>query len=313
VDPALRESLYQFLAGRGGWQSPETRKWGMRRFEKMDEMGFQWQLFAQSLEDAEREADRFITFLRDAGAKPGAVRNYQKNLAALARYHKHRGFELAWQPEQRPKPSVYSRSELDRLHSLPYRKSNNRRLDRALALEHLAFGLRPGEATPMRDFDLDADASTFHVAFPEKGGPKRTLKVEEEVFLGNRALMAYLDHRESPRQAKNALWVVEDPDGSLHPLAKWAYQSRLSRLGRDVGVRCNATRGRHTRATAIIYNGGKLPYVAFWLGHTGPFTASHRYVELVDAGLAEHLQGSRWLRKSDRAPRGPPKEAPPDA
>lgn len=304
----MREQIYQFLAGRGGWRSPETRKWGMRRFDRMDEMGFQWEAFATGLEGAEREADRFITFLRDAGSKPGAVRNFQKNLLALARYHRLRGFELVLDPEQRPKPGVYSRTELDRLHSLAYRRNHNQRLDRALNLQHLAFGLRPGESASMRTFDLDAQASTFFVAFPEKNGPKRTLKVESDVFRSARPLMAYLDKRESPSTNKDALWAAEDPDGSLHALQKWELQARLSALGRSTGVRCNSTRGRHTRLTALVYNGARLPYVAFWAGHTGPFSASHRYVEVVDAGLAQHLQGSRWLTKSDSAPRGTPKE-----
>lgn len=305
MDPALRDRIYQYLAGRGGWRSPETRKWGMRRFERMDELGFNWDRFGTSLDDAELESERFVTLLRDAGAKTGTVRNFQKNLLALARFHRHRGFELQLDREPRPQPAVYTRAELDGLHGLPYRRNLNARLDRALSLTHMAFGLRPGELAPMRDLDLDPKDCTFFVAFPEKGGPKRRLRPESEVFLRARPLMAYLEAREAPRQSPNALWVEEAPDGSLRPLDKMDLQRRLAEAGRTVGVRANCTRGRHTRATALIANDAKLPYASYWLGHTGPYSAIHKYVELDDAGMASHLVGTAWLRKSDRGPRGP--------
>jgi integrase len=298
MDPDLRQRLFQFLSGRQGWKA-STLKWAMPRFERMAEMGFNYATFATGLDPAEAEAERFIASLRAAGMKPGGIRNFQKCILALAKFHRHRGFELRLDREARPQPRIYSRRDLDALHGLPFSRRAERRLERALILTHMAFGLRAGELAPMRVSDLDPDASTFHVAFPEKGGPRRTLRVETEVFREARPLMAWLNHRPVPKAAPDALWTRWNAAGTAVPLSLAEMQTTLFQAGQAVNVAANCTRGRHTRLTALVYNGAKLPYVAYFAGHTGPFAASHRYVEMVDADLARHLQGSRWLHKSD--------------
>lgn len=297
MDAELEARLRQFLAGRLGWKQI-TMKHGFPRFHRMEAAGFDFAKFATGLDAAEDEAERFIAALRSQGAKPGGIRGYQKSITALAKFHRHRGFELRWDPEARPKPRIYTRSELDRLHGVPFRRAYNQRVARALGLAHMGFGMRPGELAPMWAVDIQPDDATFFVRFPEKDNPQRTLRVELEIFRPNRALMAYVNKREAPATQANALWTYEDEAGQIHPMPAWKLQHVLRDMGRSVGVQANCTRGRHTRATALTYNGKPIQYVAFFLGHTGPFSASHRYVEVVDADLATHLAGTKWLTKS---------------
>lgn len=297
MNPGHRERLLQFLAGRENKQ-PATLKWMMQRFDRMASLGFDFHAFSQGEEPADEEATRFIANLRTQGWG-GGIRNYQKNINALARFHKYRLFRLKLDREARPKPRIYSRQELDRLHSLPFGRRLDRRRQRALILCHLAFGMRPSELGRMLVQDLDPAARTFFVRFPAKGNPQRTLPVEEEVFRPNRALMAYVSHRPSPRRNQDALWVRLNGNGEPVACTVAEIQDDLREAGRLAGVRANCNRGRHTRATALVYNGKKLPFVAYFLGHAN-LASLYRYVELVDADLAKHLEGSKWLRKTDR-------------
>jgi len=296
MDAFLKERLLQFLAGRENKQQA-TLKWMLQRFERMQELGFRYDAFALSENSAEEEATRFVAQLRMEGWK-GGIRNYQKNINALARFHRYRVFRLKLDPEARPKPRIYSRQELDRLHALPFGRGLERRRQRGLLLAHMAFGMRPSELYRMQVPDLDPDASTFFVRFPAKRNPQRTLPVEEEVFRPNRALMSYVNHRESPRRDPEALWVRENATGQIVPCSLADVQDDLRAAGNLMGVRTNCNRARHTRATALVYNGKKLPFVAYFLGHAN-LASLYRYVELVDADLAKHLQGSKWLRKTD--------------
>jgi integrase len=272
-----------------------TVQYMMQRFRRMLEDGFDFQAFAASDTQALQEGDRFLLALRKAKAPRETVRNYQKNLQALSRFH---GWKAAsWQVGPSPKraPQVYTLTDLQGLHRLQYDRAQKTRLWRALVMAHLALGWRIGELAKLRVQDVDAANHRVFLAFPEKGNPQRYFPVHESLFSPNRAFMSWIRNRPVPPGDSESVWTYTDPRMHVDRACTQHYLAKeLSLAGRSVGVRTNCQRGRPTCLTALIVQKKSLAFVKYWAGHEDYSTLAD-YVAYVDHGLAKHLRTPGWF------------------
>ncbi|MHB1261354.1 MAG: hypothetical protein ACYC2H_06525 [Thermoplasmatota archaeon] len=312
MEPALEERFYSFLAGREGKKDKTLDKM-MRTFRRMRVDGFRFDLFVQSEEAAQLEGDRYMLWLRTApplaqgrrlrhGKKTrGGGPHVVKVLKALARLLKFK--EAVWNlPKQAPPaPDCYTLSELDRLLRLPYGRSEEVMLERAVVEAHLALGWRLDEHVPFEDAHIDASNHAVLLANPEKGNPVRKLPVEQEFFAGldgkpgaRNPIMAWLRSRPVYQPNPRLVWVYTDSRGVVRPVTAGKFADILRDAGKKVGVRANCTRGRHTRCAALLAQGKQLAFVRFFMGHSGINTLT-AYIEQISMGLLNHLKRTSWF------------------
>lgn len=322
MDPLLRDRLYQLLAGREG-KKRKTLRSMMDTFRRMDEDGFRWEAFAASEEAAQDEGDRFLLWLRTAPPrargrrkKPGeegrgGLGNVRKALQALGRLHRYKSLQWRISQQAPGQKDCYTQDELRRLLRLPYRRSEESRLERAIILAHLALGWRLDEHIPLLDSHINPATKSVFLAHPEKNNPPRHLPLEPEFFAGmdgrpgaRNPFAAWL--RERPVLAKDPhrVWVYTHPrTGAVLALTGQKFAEILSTAGRKVGVRANCTRGRHTRCAAHLAQGKQLAFVKFFMsGPQGTVNTLTAYIELVDLGMLNHLKRPSWFSR-------PPPEA----
>lgn len=301
-------SLETFLMIRES-KADMTVQYMMQVYRRMERLGFNFQAFASSDEAALREGDGFLLKLRKTGCGPGAMRNYQKALLGLSRFHGWTRATWTVTPQAKGDPQVYTLTDLQALQRLPYNRAQQTRLWRALAMAHLALGWRVGELAKLREQDVDAANHRVFLAFPEKGNPQRHLPVHEAFFSPNRAFMSWIRNRPVCPSDPQAIWTFTDRDGLAKAASSHRLATELRQAGRSVGVRANCQRGRPTCLTAHIVQGRSLDFVRHWAGHADYSTLA-RYVAYADMGLANHLRTPGWFAHSPRRKRS---HAPPEA
>jgi integrase len=312
MDAALKQRLYDLLAGRED-KRKKTLYFMMARFDRMAELGFNYDAFSLGPEAAQAEGDRFLLALRQRKeqeleeAKRTGRRlhprrmgdgraNYVKNLKALCRLHRYSKDAVNWRirrqaPAQR---DVYTMKDLRALLTMPFKQSEERRIMRATMTAHLALGWRLGELRLLEDHDVDAATKTVFLRNPEKGNPQRRIPVEEPFFAASRAFGSWLKQRPIAPENPRAVWTYTDEKGVVRVCSEQKFGKFLSDAGKLVGVRANCTRGRHTRIAAWFAQGKHIGFVKDCAGHHRIDTLAN-YIEMVSAGLCKHLAKPTWF------------------
>lgn len=322
MEVGLEQRLYQLLAGREG-KKPKTLGAMMRTFRRMQRDGFNFDAFASGELAAQEEGDRYLLWLQTAPPSPRGRRQDPQNhgrgghkavkavMLAVARLHRYRDVE--WRVKQK-RPGLrdcYTADELRRLLTLPYDRTELRRLERAVIMAHMAKGWRLDEEAPFQDFDMHPETRSNFMRNPQKDNPQRELPIEEEFFSGVEGLPGARNpyqswRRERPvwKQDPHRVWVYTDSNGVVRPMDAQKFAQVLRDAGRKVGVRANCTRGRHTRCAAWLAQGKQLAFVKFYMsGPQGTINTLSAYIEMIGLGLLEHLKRPAWFL------RAPPKEA----
>lgn len=293
MDAVLHERLFAFLAGREG-KADKTIKYYMQRLRRMEREGFRFDEFAKGDREAQDEGDRFLVQLRRANKTPDALRNVQKCLLALVRFHGYKNVGWRLQRERRRDPQIYSLTELTALLRLPFNRTALRRLERAANMAHLALGWRAGELVRLEESHIDAANHRVFIAHPEKGAAPRWIPVHPVFFSASRAFMSWVKHRPRAPSRTHAVWTTKDRRGKVRVLDQHGLALVISRAGRKVGVKANCQRGRSTSLSADIVQGRDLAFVKHKAGHSGYNTLAH-YVAYVELGMAKHLAKPGWF------------------
>jgi integrase len=307
MDQVLEAKIYAFLVGREG-KADSTVDYYMQRLRRMGENGFDFEAFARDADAAQTEGDRYLVHVRTQnkakawkGTKDGreAVRNVKKILLVLKRLYGWQTTNWRIGRSSVHQPNIYTLADLERLLSYPFVRTHRDRFRRALIVAHLALGWRIGELAKLRATDIDAGNKTVFLAFPEKGNPQRRLPVPGPLFSPNRAFMSWVRRRPVVKSQPDAIWTFRDRAGELKVAPPRKLALELSKAARQVGVRANCNRGRHTCLTALLLQKYQLPFVKFWAGHANYATLSS-YLEVVDLGLAKHLANPAWFIQAPR-------------
>lgn len=182
----------------------------MRRFRRMEELGFDFQAFARSEAEAQAAGDSFLLKVRKAGITPDGLTNLHKNLMALLRFHKWRGVEWAAPKQIRRAPQIYSLEEVHRLLRLTYTRSLQIRMWRAVVTAHNALGWRVGELAKLEEQHLNAGNHSVFLAHPEKGNPQRHLPLPPLFFSKDKAFMSWVRHRPVAKENPQAIWTYKE-------------------------------------------------------------------------------------------------------
>lgn len=315
----LESQLFTLLAGREG-KKPKTLTAMMRTFRRMRDDGFDFTAFMSSEEAAQAEGDRYFLWLTtQPPRKRGRRQDPQSNgrgghkavKAVLLAMGRLKRFDLEWRVKQK-RPGLrdcYTADELRRLLTLPYDRTELRRLERAAIMAHLGLGWRLDELAPLQDFDLHPSTHSAFMRNPQKDNPQRELPLEEEFFSGREGLpgarnplMSWLRERPVWKQDPHRVWVWTDSDGVVRPLDGPQFARMLREAGRRVGVRVNCTRGRHTRCAAWLAQGRQLAFVKFYMsGPQGSINVLSSYIELIGMGLLNHLKRPAWFLRAPPA------------
>lgn len=218
--------------------------------------------------------------------------SYNGRCKALKDVLRWKGLDAAKLPLRRMRSNRYKFLTEPQVRAcLAYRagkRDPTSRFRRALLLWALKSAMRVSEVAGMDLADLDAANRRFFVRKPAKRGPKRWLPVEAWVFSPKRAISAYLNSKETPKDDPTALWVTEHRGSQGPTMPRRATTDGLRRvmaeISRELGFTVNFTVTRHTRATELRRRGWDVLAIQVFLGHSSP-THTQVYAAVTDEDL----------------------------
>lgn len=301
MDSVLHERLFVFMAGREG-KADSTIQYYLQRLRHMANEGFSFDAFAKGEAEAQAEGDRFLVELRRQKKGPDAIRNVQKCLKTLTRFHAYRATDWRLAKERIRDPQIYNLEELRRILSVDLGRSEKGRRQNALIMSHLALGWRSGELVHLEEPHVDAANSKVFLAHPEKGNPQRWIPIHATFFNERRAFGSWLRHRPTCPTAPQAVWTYTTRGGAVKTMRTHELAKELAEAGRKAGVRANCQRGRPTCLTADLVQRNDLAFVRHKAGHANFNTLAH-YLAWVNLGMANHLRRPGWFAKAPTAVR----------
>lgn len=188
-------------------------------------------------------------------------------------------------PVRDPGLKPYSADEVVAL--MAYRFPANRLIEkrrRALIWWGLHTGMRRSEVAGLNVGDLRPASGTFWLLNPAKGGPKRRLPVEPELFSPKRPLSAWLRARPVPARDPEALWTSRVRGGAVKRMTAKGLGRESVAISKGVGVTFNFTRSRHHHATRLLRGNVSVRYIQIFLGHANLATTA-RYAEANPADM----------------------------
>ncbi|GFN24284.1 tyrosine-type recombinase/integrase [Thermanaeromonas sp. C210] len=182
---------------------------------------------------------------------------------------------------------------LEKLLSLPNRKTFAGLRDYALLLLTLDTGIRPSEALSLMPEDVNLKALTVTVsAETAKTRVARTLPLSPATADAIRKLLAV-----RPPLWKNAPLFCSQDGRKMLETSWW---HRVNKYCQKLGIKLRAYDLRHIAATEFLRGGGNVHALRHLLGHTG-LAMAQKYVHLLDSDIREqHSQASIVQRMFSR-------------
>lgn len=252
-------------------------------------------------EDLEAEGRRALGDAAQDQGSPSTHRNWVKALNTLARYE--HGQDLFEYREKEPKREARPLNEtaISRLKDVRWEDTYRNYIGRAAVHLSLYIGVRRSEfaAIELDHLEPPGERDRFgaiHIAEPAKGGRKRWLPLEKEVWSPKRPFGAYLNNRLTDPEDPEALWVRPPRKHAGHetqPIratGKYLYDL-ISEAGDRAGTHFNFTRSRHTALTRLRRENPHVDrdFIQAWAGHRSSKSAD-TYLEITHRDLEDRLR-----------------------
>lgn len=156
----------------------------------------------------------------------------------------------------------------------------------------ISTGLRIGEATRLRIFDISSGGASIRVH--GKGNRERTVYVSNEALLQD--LQSYIEVRRQETTPDDFLFRNSRGDRLTEP----AFRKRLRMLSTELSITPHLTphRFRHSAATLLIEEGVDIRLVQRLLGHSSIAT-TEIYTRVSDTSLISAIKAADTLAKVD--------------